>query len=249
MVSMTASEYEIMVIRCEERKVFRNQFELAYAELNEQKKEMSFLKKRVGDLEQALTTQRGEADVVKRKTEEIGEEFKRLRNKEEREAKRDIEKLARTVKDKAQEDDQLYMSRGKKRKTGKDGEYETPGAALEDDNVKWYYVLKCQEAAQIHDGGEVMRYAILFQKMMEGRTKANERHQFWIKYPSDGYWDGWHQRNRSWRSKRSDDDVHDNNISADRDEYWYYVEKWNVHRAKYRERVEFKKYKPVEFKK
>ena len=125
MVSMTASEYKIMVIRCEERKVFRNQFELAYAELNEQKKEMSFLKKRVGDLEQALATQRGEADVVKRKTEEIGEEFKRLRNKEEREAKRDIEKLARTVKRKAQEDDQQYISRGKKRKTGKDGEYET----------------------------------------------------------------------------------------------------------------------------
>ena len=83
MVSMPTSEFEILEMRCHERNVFRNQFEMAYAQLNRLTGEVKYFKERADKLERELAEQRRNTEAVRQTTEEISEEFRRLKSKEE----------------------------------------------------------------------------------------------------------------------------------------------------------------------
>lgn len=76
---------------------------------------------------------------MRQTTEEISEEFRRLKSKEEIEIKENTEALAETVKRNAQLDEEEASRAGKRMKVTDEYTYETPEAALKVGDVKWYY--------------------------------------------------------------------------------------------------------------
>ena len=194
LVSISKSELKVLQIRGEERKMFRDDLERAYEQLNVQGWEMKSLNDTVERLEGSMACLREENRDIRIEMENL------KRNKHAGEIKLMMASMKSLI---YKEKRRLLKGNGlggSKRPKLVMSVYEDPGDALEDGDNLVYLFMKCEEASWANDVPEVLRYANLVKE-----TVANERDYEIAKMfnPVHPSWHKWWKRNKhKWNSRK-----------------------------------------------
>jgi len=190
-VSISKSELEVLKLRGEERKMFRDNLEHAFEKLNRQGWEVKGLNDKVERLE-------GNVESLREENRDIRIEMENLKTLNH---SGDIKQMMKSMKGLIYNEKRRplgYENSGSKRQKFVMNVYEDPSAALENGDNVMYLFMKCEEASWANDVPEVLRYANLVKTTIE-----NQRLYLGVKEPLHPSWYRWFDRNKhTWEDRK-----------------------------------------------